>query len=126
MAGEQQIRSEVEAGIRMLSVAQLVDCCEKLGVTVADEKKGDQKRVLNILKRYLASEELEELPDQGLDVYKLLPQHIKSLLDDQVSRTVDTLAAAVSDEKKNLGTTYTAFEQKEPLQVDGKEKEGLV
>ena len=126
MAGEQQIRSEVEAGIRMLSVAQLVDCCEKLGVTVADEKKGDQKRVLNILKRYLASEELEELPDQGLDVYKLLHQHIKSLLDDQVSRTADTLAAAVSDEKKNLGTTFTAFEQKVPPQEDGKVKDGLV
>ena len=126
MAGEQQIRSEVEAGIRMLSVAQLEDCCEKLGVPVADEKKGDQKRVSNILKRYLVSEEVEELPDQGSDIYKLLHQHIKSLLDDQDSRTSDKLAAAVAAEKKDLGKTFTAFEQKEPSLVDGEERDELV
>ena len=79
----------------MLTSAELEGCCEKLGVTVAEAKKGNQKLLLNVLKRYLASEELEAMTDQGLGVYKVLHEHIKGLLDDQVDRTTETLASVI-------------------------------
>ena len=114
MAEDLQTKTEVEAGLKMLSAAQLEECCGMLGLTVAEGKKGEQKLILNVIKRHLASEELELMEDDGMSVYHKLHDHIKGLVEDQVSKTADQLAAAVTDGGVDLGTTFDPFKSTEP------------
>ena len=92
-------RSGVLAGLRMLDVAQLENCCEKLSLTVAEAKKGKRKAVENIVMRHLTSETLEESEDEGMSVYLMLHDHIKSLLDSSTNNTIKQLVEELSEIK---------------------------
>jgi hypothetical protein len=91
-----KVRSEVIAGVRMLGVDQLVDCCEKLNLTVAETKKGIKKSVENIIMRHLTSETLEDSEDEGMAVFLMLNDHIKTLIDAETTNTIDQLTQTMS------------------------------
>jgi hypothetical protein len=124
MAAE-KTRSEVLAGVRMLNVAQLEDCCEKLKLTVADAKKGSKKAMENIIMRYLTSEELEESEDEGMMIFLMFYDHMKTLLEAETTNTIDQLSQVMSkkiSEDENKGVSAEAVvvkkEEAEPEKVE--------
>ena len=100
----EEVRSEVFAGVRMLSAAQLEECCEKLNLTVADNKKGIRKALENIVMRHLSSETLEEKEDEGLSDFLMLNDHIKSLMDPSANTGVQPPSAEVKTEDGEMKT----------------------
>ena len=84
-----EVRSAVIAGVCMLDASQLEDCCEKLTLTVEADKKGKKTALECIIMRHLCSETLVGSEDEGMGVFLMLHDHMKTLLGAKSAKTVD-------------------------------------
>ena len=96
-----QVRSAVIAGVGMLDADQLEDCCKVLSLTVADTKKGNKKALAGIIMRHLNSEVLEDSEDEGMSVFLVLHDHMKTLWDTETTNTINQLSQALSQHVPN-------------------------
>lgn len=74
------MRREVVQRLSLLKDEQLEEVGTKLDVSVATSKKGKQGALLNSILRYLTSEAVEDLEDEGLSVFLKLNDEIAEML----------------------------------------------
>ena len=69
--------------IKELNETQLVTIAESLSLTVKEEKKSKLEAMRNLIHRHLTSEDIEDSPDEGLDLYKKVAEEVSAILDAQ-------------------------------------------
>ena len=101
-----EVRDEAEALLRQLSEEQLTEVASSLSLTLKDGKKNKLVALRNLITRYLRSEDVEDSPDEGLDVY----QKLKDQLLGMVKPKTDILSEAGSRGSKRSKLTGAAVE----------------
>ena len=66
----EELRSEVLEGLQQVDVEALLLICSELTINIPDAKQTKKRAVANAIIRYLTSEDLEDLDDEGLSVLK--------------------------------------------------------
>ena len=92
-----EVRDEAEALLRQLSEEQLMEVASSMSLTLKDGKKNKLEALRNLITRYLRSEDVEDLQDEGLDVYqKLKDQLVGMVKPNTVSTKIENVSEAGS------------------------------
>ena len=67
-----------------LSEQNLIEVCEGQSVVVKDGKKEKKQAMRNAIRRFLCSEEVEELTDEGLSIFKTFKNIMEDMVHDQM------------------------------------------
>ena len=67
-----------------LSEQDLTEVCTGLSLVIKDGKKEKKQAMRNAIRRYMCSEEMEELADEGLSIFQKLKDNIEDMLQDQM------------------------------------------
>ena len=76
-----QVLKELVDALQMINGEQLLEVCNELKIAVPEEKKGNASLLLNLVMRYLYSDEIEALEDQGMSVFLKLNDDLKVMVD---------------------------------------------
>ena len=98
--------------IKDLNEAQMLEVIESLELTVKEEKKSNKEAVRNVLIRHLTSEDIEDSPDGGLDVYKKVAEQVSEILDATYEDNLKLKALKSIVESGEGGSTMSPAEQK--------------
>ena len=79
------LRHQVIEGLQQAEIDVLLVLCAGLDVEVKENKKGNQKAVANAIIRYLTSETVEDLLDEGLVIFTKLDEELQTLMGIQKS-----------------------------------------
>ena len=81
MAAElEAIKREVVQRISLLRKPDLEQVAERLEVHVPEAKRERERALLNAVLRYLTSEDIEDQPDEGLELFTTLNAQMEEIL----------------------------------------------
>ena len=73
-------RDAVIAHLRRISSTQVEEICTALQLVIPETKKNNKRAMVNAVARYLSSEEVEDTPDEGLELFQKLHKQMKEML----------------------------------------------
>ena len=83
------LRGEVLEGLQQVDIDTLLSVCGELTINIPDAKKTKKRAVANAVIRYLTSEDLEDLDDEGMSVLKKVDDVLRRGGQVNANRTVD-------------------------------------
>lgn len=95
----EELRSEVLEGLQQVDVEALLLICSELTINIPDAKKTKKRAVANAIIRYLTSEDLEDLDDEGLSVLKKVDEVLRRGGQLNANRTTDNTEQSGSQEE---------------------------
>ena len=72
-------RDEVIGMVKVLSHDDVVKVCEKFSVVVEETRKTKPKAFINAFNRFVCSTEVEDMDDEGLDLFQKMMVEMKSM-----------------------------------------------
>ena len=98
-------KQEVLVLLPKLSEQDLTEVCTGLSLVMKDGKKEKKQAMRNAIRRYMCSEEMEELTDEGLSIFQKLKDNIEDMLQDQME---EEAKSKLEDLKQAIDNTLSS------------------
>ena len=98
-------KDEVLRMVKLISQEQLEELCGKFDITVAEERRTKPKAYLNALSRFISSTDVEDMDDEGLDLFQEMIVELKKYRTDEDIHKEDSKAAVKEIGKQKSGTS---------------------
>ena len=84
-------RDAVIAHLRRITSTQVAEICTALQLVVPESKKNNKRAMVNAVVRHLSSEEVEDTPDEGLEMFQKLHKQMKEMFGEDEVKDEDEL-----------------------------------
>ena len=118
-----EVRDEVEEMLKELDEAQLETVATSMSLTMKDGKKNKKEALRNLITRHLRSDELEDMLDEGLDVFQKLKTQLEGMVK-PIAKIEDSTKVNEGSSGSKMGLLEQLLKLKEELDVEEKSRLG--